>query len=1061
MLLMYFMILKLCESRHLNICEELNPRNFKEYENNVVCFNSTDSTIYNVTILPNSKIFVQAELDDEADKLRICEPSSDPSLPDWSWDCQSVIFIVPRTKQLNTVIEHNRVRRQLSTPELLQPRLKTKNVTFSVMTVAGVDWVCEQLSETQCKPLYPKDLKTGEKEPKAEFLTDDRINDNVGVVNDDARWQWSQGRSSSRNRPGPRNTNRNAQDDVFKAFQNDLNKNDDNLNSTGQYVYNINGITWLCRQYDQLQCYPIHNPWDSASTPPPGLSTAVPPHIHQEDVDPGYPEYPSSQGRSLSRVQEENNWEYQDIGNVRTTEKPAFKRTTFCSRSIKFIAKDEAVLSFNTYSGTMKMYISAVRKNRRVQVSSRMLRQNEEGLGGQSNNPHVIINAEVNCDTISLTVEDAVYKIDYGFGRLGVRDLEVLGNLESTGMVPRLKKEKTKLGSVRNFMEPDDFSAILLRPSPLDFQVGNNVDTSDDLTDYSDDDNDDNDDIPVTEDSYQIEGKGDVEVSLGEKSNLQHRYQISKGQDGEVNIDVVVGDQPADDESVVIDNKDYNYTLIISGQNIQVIHHDTNRNITYRHGIDESKIAGVGVLGDLRGTSTSFKEPDEPTESPESPRSFPSSSSPTKPGKTVSVYGELCLNTCELNTDKRHYCTVYGGDIQQCGPQPNTTPQGDTCSSDCRKRDDGYFWCLRDDAPWDYCSPPLVFQQHLNCPPDATRTTVADPSSCARFLSCEAGRVKLEECPDGLHYIQKNRTCEWPMEGGSCADVFGRSYASTPSTTSTESLPSHTSPSPPDRSPILTLARTDPISRVPDDYLYEDADTDTSTSRRIVFPTENINIIKTTITPLLTTTSNKESITNLTLSRSLFTDDGSINSIDTFQGTRPTTSTTTTTTVSPEMNIAEIIERSKDFKYGLTSHGELCTDECAKRGYPYYWCHKPSSSLGQWWDSDFCSPSTTSTHYGKQCEDECLQRGEKYFWCRRQEDGGWGYCSPKTVFTQDSCDTDNKQFYAIVGDCDRYIQCRGNQPIVMSCDGLHFDYILRSCTFEKDARCIGKVNPLK
>ena len=71
------------------------------------------------------------------------------------------------------------------------------------------------------------------------------------------------------------------------------------------------------------------------------------------------------------------------------------------------------------------MYISAVRKNRRVQVSSRMLRQNEEGLGGQSNNPHVIINAEVNCDTISLTVEDAVYKIDYGFGRLGVRDLGI------------------------------------------------------------------------------------------------------------------------------------------------------------------------------------------------------------------------------------------------------------------------------------------------------------------------------------------------------------------------------------------------------------------------------------------------------------------------------------------------------------------------------------------------------------------------------------------------------------------------------------------------------------
>ena len=36
----------------------------------------------------------------------------------------------------------------------------------------------------------------------------------------------------------------------------------------------------------------------------------------------------------------------------------------------------------------------------------------------------------------------------------------------------------------------------------------------------------------------------------------------------------------------MIDNNDYNYTLIISGQNIQVIHHDTNRNLTYRHGLD-------------------------------------------------------------------------------------------------------------------------------------------------------------------------------------------------------------------------------------------------------------------------------------------------------------------------------------------------------------------------------------------------------------------------------------------------------------------------------------------
>ena len=27
-------------------------------------------------------------------------------------------------------------------------------------------------------------------------------------------------------------------------------------------------------------------------------------------------------------------------------------------------------------------------------------------------------------------------------------------------------------------------------------------------------------------------------------------------------------------------------------------------------------------------------------------------------------------------------------------------------------------------------------------------------------------------------------------------------------------------------------------------------------------------------------------------------------------------------------------------KGSLTSHGELCTDGCEKRGYPYFWCHK-------------------------------------------------------------------------------------------------------------------------
>ena len=72
---------------------------------------------------------------------------------------------------------------------------------------------------------------------------------------------------------------------------------------------------------------------------------------------------------------------------------------------------------------------------------------------------------------------------------------------------------------------------------------------------------------------------------------LHSRYQISRDEDGEVNIDVVVGDTiPAPARSLVIDNKDYNYTLIISGQNIQVIQHDSQRNLTYRHGLDVSRV---------------------------------------------------------------------------------------------------------------------------------------------------------------------------------------------------------------------------------------------------------------------------------------------------------------------------------------------------------------------------------------------------------------------------------------------------------------------------------------
>ena len=41
-----------------------------------------------------------------------------------------------------------------------------------------------------------------------------------------------------------------------------------------------------------------------------------------------------------------------------------------------------------------------------------------------------------------------------------------------------------------------------------------------------------------------------------------------------------------------------------------MVHHDTNRNLTYRHGLDQTQISGVGVQGELRGTATSFKQPE-------------------------------------------------------------------------------------------------------------------------------------------------------------------------------------------------------------------------------------------------------------------------------------------------------------------------------------------------------------------------------------------------------------------------------------------------------------------
>ena len=62
-------------------------------------------------------------------------------------------------------------------------------------------------------------------------------------------------------------------------------------------------------------------------------------------------------------------------------------------------------------------------------------------------------------------------------------------------MVPRDQKEKARLGSVRNFIEPGDRSPIQLRPSPIDDSVND-----DNYVDVTTVDNEDDLDIPVTED---------------------------------------------------------------------------------------------------------------------------------------------------------------------------------------------------------------------------------------------------------------------------------------------------------------------------------------------------------------------------------------------------------------------------------------------------------------------------------------------------------------------------------------------------------------------------------
>ena len=69
----------------------------------------------------------------------------------------------------------------------------------------------------------------------------------------------------------------------------------------------------------------------------------------------------------------------------------------------------------------------------------------------------------------------------------------------------------------------------------------------------------------------------------------------------------------------------------------------------------------------------------------------------------------------------------------------------------------------------------------------------------------------------------------------------------------------------------------------------------------------------------------------------------------------------------------------------VTSYGNICTGQCKKNGWEYYYCHTKNS-----WD--YCSPIPGMGAYGKLCKDECASRGEDYLWCHTFDES-WDYCN--------------------------------------------------------------------
>lgn len=103
--------------------------------------------------------------------------------------------------------------------------------------------------------------------------------------------------------------------------------------------------------------------------------------------------------------------------------------------------------------------------------------------------------------------------------------------------------------------------------------------------------------------------------------------------------------------------------------------------------------------------------------------------------------------------------------------------------------------------------------------------------------------------------------------------------------------------------------------------------------------------------------------------------------------------------------------------YITSIYGALCYDQCATRGYKYYWCNTRKG-----WD--YCSPRPNVDYHNNPCRatHPCAKNNKNYYWCYLEK-GGWGFCglqSPKTSFfrsssyrelCRDKCEYDSQKGY--------------------------------------------------